>query len=324
MATQPETTDNAYWAPVDRDLPNNSHAFALDLLGANKRVLELGSAAGHFTRALVADNCRVVAVELDPQAARSLEDVAERVVVGDLSDPEVIASAIDDEGFDVVVAGDVLEHIPDPLSVLQACRPALKPGGFVVVSVPNIAHADIKLQLLAGNFSYQDKGLLDRSHVHFFTRSSVEEMLRDAGFLMIDLRRVVLPVFTTEQAVDPATVSPDVLASVLADPESETYQFVVRAVVHDGDAELAELTGRALALQDELAEERARRVAVETERDEAVVAASLLEPLLQEANGRARDFEELAEARQRHIDALMSSRSYRIMAPLRAVRSILR
>ena len=190
--------------------------------------------------------------------------------------------------------------------------------------MPNIAHADIKLQLLAGNFSYQDKGLLDRSHVHFFTRSSIEEMLRDAGFLMIDLRRVVLPVFTTEQAVDPESVSPEVLASVLADPESETYQFVVRAVVHDGDAELAELAGRALALQDELAAERARRLAIEAERDEAVVAASLLEPLIEEANVRARDLEELADARQRHIEALMSTRSYRMMAPLRAVRSILR
>ncbi len=324
MAPTPETTDNTYWAPVDRNLPNNSHAFALELLGANKRVLELGSAAGHFTRALVRDNCRVVAVELDPVAAKGLEDVAERVVVGDLSDPAVIESAIDDEGFDVVVAGDVLEHLPDPLTVLRACRSALKPGGMVVLSVPNIAHADIKLQLLAGNFDYRDTGLLDRTHVHFFTRSSVEEMLRDAGLLMIDLRRVVLPVFTTEQAVDPASVAPEVLASVLADPDSETYQFVIRAVVHDGNAEVAELAGRALALQDELADERERRAAVEAERDEAVVAASLLEPLLHDAEARARDYEALAEARQRYIDALMSSRSYRMMAPLRAVRAILR
>src|SRR6187397_839519 len=144
-----DQVDNIYWAPVDPEAPNSSHAFSLRLIGSNKRVLELGPAAGHFTKALVDMGCRVVGIEVDPAAAERVRTFAERVVVGDLSDPAVIASAIDDERFDVVVGGDVLEHLPDPLSVLRACRAALKPGGVVVLSLPNVAHADVKLQMLA-------------------------------------------------------------------------------------------------------------------------------------------------------------------------------
>jgi 2-polyprenyl-3-methyl-5-hydroxy-6-metoxy-1,4-benzoquinol methylase len=317
--TSTDQVDNIYWAPVDPDAPNNSHAFSLELIGKNRRVLELGPAAGHFTKALVDNGCRVVGVEVDPAAAEVASGFAERVVIGDLSDPDVVTSAIDEERFDVVVGGDVLEHLPDPLRVLRACRPALKPGGYVVLSLPNIAHADVKLQLLAGRFPYRDTGLLDRTHLHFFTRESIEEMLRDAGLLLIDLKRVTLPVFTTEQAVDPTDVPPDLLAAVLADPESETYQFVVRAIVHDGDAEVANLASRAVALQTELERERARRVLADSELEEARADLATMREALDEAVAHAQGFEALAKEHEAHIEALRSTRSYKMMAPLRAI-----
>jgi 2-polyprenyl-3-methyl-5-hydroxy-6-metoxy-1,4-benzoquinol methylase len=317
---------NRYWAPVDPDAPNNAHAFSLGLIGGNKRVLELGPAAGAVTRALVAQGCRVVGIEVEADAAEQLDGIADRVIVGDLSDPDVIESARDDEGFDVVLAGDVLEHLPDPLSVLRACRRALRPGGYVVLSLPNIAHADVKLQMLAGRFPYKETGLLDRTHLSFFTLESVHALLADAGFIAVDLRRVIVPVHHTEQAVDPDQVSPEVLAEVTADPESETYQFVVRALVHDGDAEMANLAGRTVALQTELERERARRVAADSElsqlRDDLARAREeidALHPLLEEAEMHAAGFERLSEERQANIDAMQSTRSYRMLAPLRAL-----
>ena len=88
-----------------------------------------GPAAGHFTKALVDQGCRVVGIEVDPDAAEQAAKIAEKIIVGDLSDPAVVESAIDEERFDVVVAGDVLEHLPDPLRVLRACRDALRPAG---------------------------------------------------------------------------------------------------------------------------------------------------------------------------------------------------
>lgn len=326
MVSPTSRVDNIYWAEVDPDAPNNSHAFTLEFVGSNKRVLELGPAAGHFTRALVANGCRVVGMEMDPSATAILEQVAERVVVGDLSNDAVMASAIDDQLFDVVVGGDVLEHLPDPLRVLRACRDALKPGGYVVLSLPNVAHADVKLQLLAGRFSYRDTGLLDRTHLRFFTRASIEEMLRDAGFLLVDLRRVIVPVFATEQAVTRDSVSAEVLAEAVADPESETYQFVVRAVVHDGDAELANLAARGVVLQTELERERALRILAEADLlaargglEQAGAKVAAMQPLLDEAVGHARGFEALSTEHERHIEAIRSTRSYRMLAPLRAI-----
>jgi 2-polyprenyl-3-methyl-5-hydroxy-6-metoxy-1,4-benzoquinol methylase len=312
--TQPT---NQYWAPVDPSAPNNSHAYALDMIGSNKRVLELGPAAGAFTRALVDKGCRVVAIEMDVDAAVAVEAIAERVIVGDLSSAGVVASAIDDERFDVVVGGDVLEHLRDPLEVLRACRAALKPGGYVVLSLPNVAHADVKLQLLDGRFPYRATGLLDRTHLRFFTLESIHELLDDAGLLPVDLRRVTVPVFATEQAVDPATVSPEVLARATADPESETYQFVVQAVVHDGDAELANLAKRAVALQTDLERERAGRRVAEQALAEAQGEVEVLRAHLDDATATAHGFEQLAQDHAEHIEAIRSTRSYRMLAPFR-------
>jgi DNA anti-recombination protein RmuC len=189
----------------------------------------------------------------------------------------------------------------------------------VVLSLPNIAHADVKLQLLAGQFPYRETGLLDRTHLHFFTLTSIEEMLRDAGLLLVDLKRVTMPVFATELGVDPASVSADTLAQVMADAESETYQFVVRAVVHDGNVETANLAARAVAMQTDLDRERTQRVALQQEllelRDELVALRTELE----ETAGRARRFEELSREHERNIEALRSTRSYRMMAPARAI-----
>ena len=314
---------NLYWAEVDPEAPNNPHAFALELIGRNKRVLELGPAAGHFTRALVAAGCRVVGIEVDADAAAAVGHEAERVIVGDLSDPAVVASAIDAERFDVVVGGDVLEHLPDPLRVLRACRAALKPGGYVVLSLPNIAHADVKLQLLAGQFRYRDMGLLDRTHLHFFTLASIHELLADAGLMLVDLRRVVAPVFGTEQAVDPVGVAPEVLSSVLDDEESETYQFVVRAVVHDGDAVIAEMAKRLPDVEASLSREvtTCRRLQQELEsvKAEAEHTRTELQARLDEAEQNACAFEALAREHQSNIEALRASRGYRLMAPFRAL-----
>jgi 2-polyprenyl-3-methyl-5-hydroxy-6-metoxy-1,4-benzoquinol methylase len=219
-ATQPT---NLYWAPVDPSAPNNAHAYALEMIGANKRVLELGPAAGAFTRALADQGCRVVAIEVDPEAANGVEPFAERVVVGDLSAPGVVAGAIDDEGFDVVVGGDVLEHLPDPLEVLRACRAALKPGGYVVLSLPNVAHVDVKLQLLDGRFPYRATGLLDRTHLRFFTRSSAHELFDSTGYVV----DTFFPVVAMGNARFPR--SSRVVARVIGDLSYMAFAFRARA-----------------------------------------------------------------------------------------------
>ena len=182
---------NRYFSVVRPDSDNNTHAYQLEFVGREKRVLELGCAVGHMTRALTGLGCRVVAVDVDEVATRSAAEFAERVLVADLSDPTALEQ-LKGERFDVVLAGDVLEHLPDPLSVLQRCRSLLTPDGALVLSLPNVAHVDLKLGLLQGRWEYRDTGLLDRTHLRFFTRRSIDELLHDAGFVPVEIRRVLL------------------------------------------------------------------------------------------------------------------------------------
>ena len=150
-------------------------------------------------------------------------------------------------------------------------------------------------------------------------------MVRDAGLLMVDLRRVVAPVFHTEQAPDPSDVAPEVLAAATADPESETYQFVVRAVIDDGDAVTANLAERALAVDAERDDERRQRIAARG-RARARLAKSSPSSSGSSTTPRPRPgrLAELSEEHRAHVEALMSTRSYRLLAPLRAVRRALR
>ncbi len=295
-----------YWAPVDRSAPNNAHAFSLQLIGRGRRVLELGCAAGHVTQALVDQGCSVVGLEYEETAAAAAAEIADDVVVTDLFDPANLTKAVDGRDFDVVYAGDVLEHLPDPVGVLVAARQALRPGGAIVISLPNVAHVDVKLALMAGRFEYRDYGLLDRTHLRFFTKDSILEMLEAAGFKLVELRRVMRPPFETELEVLPGSVAPEVLRAALEDPEASTYQFVVRAVPDDGTSEQELSVRRYAELDATLAAERAERLALEADR------AILLERL---AALEAR----LAIATQAEVElaAVFNTKTFRVTSGLR-------
>ncbi len=218
-----------YEVPVDPDAENNCHAFALSFIGYNKSVLEVGCSTGYFTKAMVARGCNVVGLEIDPNAAKEAEQWAERVVVGDIDD-EDIWGYVKDESFDVVVLGDVLEHLRDPLASLRHAVRKLKPSGFVVTSLPNIAHGDIRMSLLLGRFQYRDVGLLDRTHIHFFTLDSMRELMKEAGLIVADTKRVVVPLFQSEIGVRRDEIGASTLDQLLTDPEAESYQFVSKSV----------------------------------------------------------------------------------------------
>jgi 2-polyprenyl-3-methyl-5-hydroxy-6-metoxy-1,4-benzoquinol methylase len=143
-----------YDTKVDREGPESAHTAALELVGWNKRVLEVGCAGGHVTTALVEQGCTVVGVEIDPRAAAAAERVAEHVVVGDIDAGDIWAG-LEGEQFDAVLLGDVLEHLRDPLEALRRFTTHLGPEGVVVISLPNIAHGDVRLSLLCGEFTYR-------------------------------------------------------------------------------------------------------------------------------------------------------------------------
>jgi 2-polyprenyl-3-methyl-5-hydroxy-6-metoxy-1,4-benzoquinol methylase len=248
-----------YDADIDLSNRNNSHTLMVELVGGTKRVLDVGCATGYLARVLAARGCTVSGLESDAKAAEEARPHLERLVVGDVEELD-LREAFGDERFDVVVFGDVLEHLRDPLAALRKARDVLAERGSVVASIPNIAHGSVRLALMAGRFDYQPLGLLDSTHVRFFTKASIERLFHEAGMAIVDVRRTTAGFYETPVPIYEADIRPEVVDVALADPESSTYQFVVRAVADDAEAAVARLQGldeahraRITGLEDELA-----------------------------------------------------------------------
>jgi 2-polyprenyl-3-methyl-5-hydroxy-6-metoxy-1,4-benzoquinol methylase len=235
----PRTSEGAappeddWHAPYDFegiDLESGStHADVVELVGEGKRVLELGPATGYMSRVFTERGCTVVAIERDQRMADRAAEHVERIIVGDLEALD-LETALGDERFDAIVAADVLEHLREPLTVLTRLTPFLADDGFVVLSVPNVAHGSVRLALLKGEFRYQDRGLLDRTHLTFFTRESLEGMLDAAELAMAVVHRHELDLAASEVLFDDGVVPDDMRRQLETDPDARTYQFVVKAV----------------------------------------------------------------------------------------------
>ncbi len=218
-----------YESLVSAARPNDAHGIALQLVGTGKHVLELGAAGGHVTKELIARGNTVVAVEIDESLRDDLATIAENVVITDL-DRLGLVEILGTEAFDVVLAGDVLEHTVNTRLVLEEIKQLIRPGGYLVISVPNIAHGDVRLALLNGEFRYRDVGILDRTHRTFFTRETLIEFLCVNGFGDLEVFSSTTPVGTTEIRPELSGLPEAAIDYVLRDPLSAVYQYIVKAV----------------------------------------------------------------------------------------------
>ena len=169
-----------YEYPIDLAVDSTATKL-IKLVGHDRTVLELGCASGTMSRVLRDHGCWIVGVEIDAGAARKSSSFCHRVIVGDLDQLD-LAAHLGTETFDVILAADVLEHLRDPGALLLRLQAFLKPQGRIVVSLPNVAHVSVVAALLAGRFDYREIGLLDRTHLRFFTPATAAELLEEAGF----------------------------------------------------------------------------------------------------------------------------------------------
>jgi GT2 family glycosyltransferase/SAM-dependent methyltransferase len=214
---------------VDLSVRNNSWTQQVVLIGENKDVLEIGCGEGIVASALKKRRCRVFCVEKDPNLAVKASEFAEEIIVGDIESLD-ISQLFRGRLFDVVLLGDVLEHMRDPLGVLSSVAKKLKHDGYLIGSIPNIAHASVRLQLLSGHFNYQDEGLLDRGHLRFFTRLTVQSLFASAGLGIEKCIRVWADLPKEGMiGIDESSLLSIILDSLRKDPDAMTYQFVVKA-----------------------------------------------------------------------------------------------
>jgi len=163
--------------------PYDTHAQILKVIEPEKLVLEVGCGSGHFSECLTNQRCRVVGMELDSEAAKSAESHCERVIVCDLNELPTLPYPL--EFFDVLLFLDVLEHLIEPIAVLKHLLPYAKRDGQVILSIPNVANWVARWDLLRGRWNYTETGLLDRSHLRFFTRKSARALVENAGLRIL-------------------------------------------------------------------------------------------------------------------------------------------
>lgn len=147
-----------------------------------RRVLDIGCGCGNLGAMLRARGHYVAGLELSPTMAAEARRRIDEVVCGDV---ETHSLPWDECSFDAVVCADVLEHVLDPWMATRRLSALLRPGGLLVVSVPNVQNHRVIAGLLRGRFEYASSGLLDRGHLRFFTASSLGRLFDAAGFDLV-------------------------------------------------------------------------------------------------------------------------------------------
>jgi SAM-dependent methyltransferase len=141
------------------------------------RLLELGPGPAHVALLLRRDDVSWVGLEGSLDCLPSMHQALSGGAIVDLESISRLP-----RGYDAILAGDTLEHLNEPQRMLRMIRDALPPGGRLLLSVPNVANAHVRLNLLFGRFPYADRGILDRTHRFFFTGKSLRGMVEEAGF----------------------------------------------------------------------------------------------------------------------------------------------
>ena len=218
---------------------NPTNQWAFDQIDPHSRVLELGPAFGVLTKHLTEEkNCVVDIVEIDCVSGEKARVFANNAIIGNAGDLQKDAwfTQLAAERYDYIVALDVLEHLSDPLAVLQKAKTLLKANGRMILSVPNLAHNAVIAQLINNSFSYTNVGLLDNTHVHFFAYHDLLDMMHDAGMHIDCIDGILKPLNGTEIPVSWDDVSPQ-QASVLKDRVyGDVYQLLLTAS-HQKDGE---------------------------------------------------------------------------------------
>jgi len=153
------------------------------LAGDSKSILELGCHTGYLTRELLSAGHRVVGIENDPEAAGIAAAAGLPVICADVTCPSTFARIAGP--FDAILLMDILEHLARPEDLLQQIKPLLAENGRLLVTGPNVAYWAVRAKLALGRWDYRDAGILDRTHLRFFTPATWESLLTSAGYRVI-------------------------------------------------------------------------------------------------------------------------------------------
>jgi len=176
-----------------KDFEGSSHRILLDLIRRHRprggTLLDLGAAGGELGSAIRDHFDRTIGFEYNVDCAGELTGRFDQIVIADLERVKQLP-----RGMSAIVLADVLEHLRSPAQALRLVSDALAPDGHVFISVPNIANITVRLGLLFGIFEYRDRGILDHTHLRFYTVRTIRREIENAGFRIEDVRGSSVPV----------------------------------------------------------------------------------------------------------------------------------
>jgi len=175
-----ESKKHKYDFEIDINQKNDARVIAFDFIEPNSKVLDIGSASGQFGQILKEyKNCTIYGIDYDIESIKIAEEkgVFEKIYQLNLNNFDINQLKEHTNSFDYIVFGDVLEHILEPENVLTKFKTLLKSDGKYVISLPNVAHASVKIGLLLDNFEYEETGILDKTHIKFFTHKTIPSFL---------------------------------------------------------------------------------------------------------------------------------------------------
>lgn len=213
-------------------ISDNSNSLILREIKANSSILEFGPAHGRMTKYLKETlNCKISIVEIDEEAGKQASLFSELSFVGnEVGNIEKYIWLTEltnkNSKFDYIIFADVLEHLYDPWKVLSSVKPLLKDEGSVLISIPNVAHNSVIIDLLNNKFEYREFGLLDNTHIRFFTHKSLLEMVQRASFRVEKMLSARNAVENTEFKNSFSDVPPEVSKFLKKRSFGDMYQFV--------------------------------------------------------------------------------------------------
>ena len=198
-----------------------------------KRIVEVGCSSGALAREYkkINSNCRYIGVECVAKYAKLAEKYCDSVVVLDIE--SVDENFIRDEfSCDCWIFGDALEHLRDPWLLLKKIRKSIAKDGSIVACIPNVQHWSVQARLSCGDFRYENSGLLDKTHLRWFTRQTIVEMFQNTGFKIVEgmprifdepRRETILPII--KLMAERIGVNPEMAVN-----DALPLQYVVRAI----------------------------------------------------------------------------------------------
>ncbi len=212
---------------------NTSWAKIFDYTFDNSTVLDVGCSDGLLGRELKdKKGCKVYGIEIDEGDFKNAKKVLDGVFNFNI-ERESIPSTLSAIKFDEIILADVIEHFIEPAKALQKLRSLLTENGRIIFSIPNMSHISVRLQLLGGHFTYNETGLLDKTHLHFYDFDEVKRVFKNAGLQIEHTDSNSLPyppAFLKKKLTSLGLKDAGFIDNIQNDKEAQMFQFVGYAV----------------------------------------------------------------------------------------------